>query len=57
MAHADLSAYTIIFSRSAEKFLKILDKLTRQRIIAKIKDLCTNSENLDIKKLKSRRAL
>ncbi len=57
MAQANFGVYTIVFSKSAEKFLKTLDKSARQRVITKIKELCTNSENLDIKKLKSRRAL
>jgi mRNA interferase RelE/StbE len=53
MADASFQNYTIIFSRSAEKFLDSLDKPTRQRIFEKIRELKTNSANLDTKKLKS----
>ena len=57
MVHPNFSNYTIIFSKSAEKFLDSLDKLTKQVILKKIRELQINSENLDIKKLKSRHTL
>lgn len=57
MAHPNFSNYTIIFSKSAEKFLDSLDKQTRHVILKKIRELQINSENLDIKKLKSRHTL
>lgn len=54
MVQVSFKNYAIIFSKSAEKFLDSLDKQTRQRILEKVRELRTNSENLDIKKLKSR---
>ena len=54
MVQASFRDYTIIFSRSAEKFLETLDMQTRQRILEKIRELKTNNVNLDIKKLKSK---
>jgi len=57
MVHPSFHDYTIIFSKSAEKFLDTLDKKTKQRILEKVRELQTNSENLDIKKLKSRNTL
>ena len=53
MVLPNLSNYTIIFSKSAEKFLDTLDKSTKNRILQKVKELRTNSDTLDIKKLKS----
>lgn len=57
MAHANLSNYTVVFSKSADKSLSALDKQTQQRILEKLKELKTNSKNLDIKKLKGHDAL
>lgn len=57
MAHPSFQNYTIIFSKRAEKFLDSLDKQNKQRIIEKVRELKTNSENLDIKKLKSKHDL
>ncbi len=57
MVHPSFHSYTIIFSKTAEKFLDTLDKSTKQRIVEKIIELQTNSENLDIKKLNSRHLL
>lgn len=57
MAHTNLTKYTIVFSKSADKSLSSLDKQTQQRILAKVKELKTHHENLDIKKLKSHNAL
>ena len=57
MSHPNLSSYTILFSKSAEKFLDSLDKQIKQRILKKIRKLQTNGKNLDIKKLKSRHTL
>jgi len=57
MVHPSFHDYIIIFSKSAEKFLDTLDKKTQQCILEKVRELQTNSENLDIKKLKSRHTL
>ena len=57
MAYANFSNYKIIFSKTAEKFLDKLDLKTKQHILLKIKELKTNNQNLDIKKLKSRNIL
>jgi mRNA interferase RelE/StbE len=57
MAYADLSNYAVVFSKSADKSLSALDKQMQQRILEKLKELKTNSVNLDIKKLKSHAAL
>lgn len=57
MAHINLTKYTIVFSKSADKSLSYLDKQTQQRILEKVKELKTHHENLDIKKLKSHNAL
>jgi len=57
MVHPSFHDYTIIFSKSAEKFLDTLDKKTKHRILEKVRELQSNSKNLDIKKLKSRHAL
>jgi len=54
MAYAEHYDYKIIFSKNAEKFLNSIDKKTGLRIIEKVKELPTNSKNLDIKKLKSK---
>lgn len=57
MGHTNLVHYKIIFSKSAEKFLDTLDKQTKLRILEKVGELRSNTENLDIKKLKSHQAL
>jgi len=57
VVHPSFQNYTIIFSKSAEKFLDALDKKTKLRILEKVRELLTNAENLDIKKLKSRHTL
>jgi len=57
MMHANLAGYKIIFSKNAEKFLDTIDKPTRQRVFEKVYELRSNSENLDIKKLKLYQAL
>jgi len=54
MTLPDLSSYTIVFSKSAEKSLRSLDKSTQKKVLEKIRQLQSNSQNLDIKKLKSR---
>ena len=57
MVQPSFHNYEIIFSKTSEKFLDSLDKPTKQRIVEKIRELQTNSGNLDIKKLKSRHIL
>jgi len=57
VVHPNLHGYTIIFSKSADKYLDSFDRKTKQRILEKIRGLQTNSENLDIKKLKSHHTL
>jgi mRNA interferase RelE/StbE len=57
MLPTNLRSYTVIFSKGAEKFLNTLDKKSKQKILEKIKELQTDSENLDLKKLKSKYAL
>jgi mRNA interferase RelE/StbE len=57
MSNPDLQKYTIVFSKSAKKFLDTLDKKNKQRTLKKIRELQSNNKNLDIKKLKSRYTL
>ena len=57
MVHPSLNGYAIIFSKRAESFLETLDKKTKLRIFKKVRELQSGSENLDIKKLKSRHGL
>ena len=45
--------YKPIFSEEALKSLRKLDKFIVQQILKKISDLCSNAQNLNIKKLKS----
>ena len=57
MIHPKLNGYTIIFSKKADKFLDTLDKKTKLSFLKKVRELQTNSENLNIKKLKSHHKL
>ena len=57
MAQSPFQNYTVIFSKRADKFLESLDKQDKQRILQKVRELKTNSKNLDIKKLKSKHDL
>jgi mRNA interferase RelE/StbE len=57
MPYPNFSNYTIIFSKSADKFLGNLNKETKQKILKKVRALQTSDDNLDIKKLKSHHAL
>ena len=50
MEHPNLKNYVIIFSKSANRFLETLEKKNKQHVVKKIKELKTNSKNLDIKK-------
>ena len=53
MVHGNFPEHTIILSKNAEKFLETLDQEPKLRILEKIRELKTNSANLDIKKLQS----
>ncbi len=53
MAHPSLAGYSIEFSKESLKFLHKLDRRQSLQIIAKIKELCSGAEHLNIKKLKS----
>jgi mRNA interferase RelE/StbE len=55
MIHPSLEGYKLEFSKEALKFLHALDRYSSQRIFKKIKELTSNAENLNIKKIKSTR--
>lgn len=55
MIHPSLEGYKLEFSREALKFLHTLDSSSSQRLIKKIKELTSNAENLNLKKIKSSR--
>jgi len=53
MAHPSLVGFSVSFSKAALKFLQKLDKGQARKIFEKIQALKSDSESLDIKKLKS----
>ena len=53
MIHPGLEGYKIEFSKEALNFLHTLDKSSSQRAFKKIKELTSNAENLNLKKIKS----
>lgn len=55
MIHQSLKGYKLEFSKEALKTLHTLDDYSSQQILKKIKELTNNADNLDLKKIKSKK--
>lgn len=53
MTHLSFDSYKILFSAEALKELHKLDRLTAKKIVEKIKQLRSNTKQLNVKKLKN----